>query len=104
MVTEGFTSPSRGYSAETQALRETWGQDWLWLCYEWPRKLRQAGGDFRGFSFCAKPNEWLLSVRVVRDGIPEVVFVNKKDPTGCVSTLRRKENEGTLHFFVDRFA
>jgi hypothetical protein len=102
--TEGFAN---GYSRDNEAQVKqllSWGDDLSWLCFEWPRKLRQSGGDLRGFSFCAKPNGWLLTVRVTRNDTPEVVFINRMTPTDCVSVLRRKEREGTLTFFVDHYA
>lgn len=104
MATGGFAN---GFDPSDELHKErlvSYGDDFAWLCFEWPRRLRQSGGDLRGFSFCAKPNGWLLTVRVTRNDIPEVVFINKTDPTACMATLRRKEREGTLSFFVDNYA
>lgn len=80
------------------------GCDWWWLTVDLGMEMRQKGDDLRGFSFCQKVNGWLLCLRVVRDGVPEVVYINRVDPSACVRKLRYKWDTGTLTFFADRYA
>lgn len=78
--------------------------DWWWLTEGWGQELRQIGDDFRGFSISAKQNGWLLTVRLVHEGQPQVVFVNRPTASGCVRKAREKWANGTLTFFPDRYA
>lgn len=79
-------------------------EDWWWLTEGWGQELRQLGDDFRGFSISAKANGWLLTIRLIHDGQPQVVFINRKTTSGCVSKAREKWAAGTLAFFADRYA
>jgi len=89
---------------EREAFAMQMGLLWLWLTVEWGVELRQSGDDLRGFSFSQKPNGWLLCVRLVQDGIPSVVYINRVYPSDCVRKLNEKWLAGTLTFFPDRYA
>jgi hypothetical protein len=89
---------------EQEARYLAMGKDWSWLTVAWGQELRQSGDDLRGFSFSQKSNGWLLTVRLIRDGQPQVVFINRLYPSDCVSKLRKKWLDGTLSFFPDRYA
>ena len=89
---------------EREAFALEMGKHWLWLTAEWGIELRQTGDDLRGFSFSQKANGWLLVVRLVQDGTPSVVYVNKVYPSDCVRKLHEKWIAGTLSFFPDRYA
>lgn len=80
------------------------GYAWWWFTCEFPRLERIHGNDIRGFSLTCHVAGWLLVVREVRDGIPQVVYTRKTDPTGSVETFMRKWLEGTLTYFPDRYA
>ena len=55
-------------------------------------------------SFTFKEDEVLMVVKIIADQTPYVVFISRPSPIGCMRTLIRKMNEGTLQLFPDKFA
>jgi hypothetical protein len=69
-----------------------------------PRQERIKGNEVRGFSLSCHVTGWLLTVRYLKDGIPQVVFCRKPSPTGCVEVFARKWLGNTLEYFPDKYA
>jgi hypothetical protein len=80
------------------------GRDWLFLSNQLGMCLRRCGWDVRGWSFSLSRDKTLLTVRVLGNDLPQVVFISCRTPTDCVSTLKRKYNAGTLTFYPDKYA
>lgn len=96
-------APSKTHYPEPDDLAEV-GALWWWLIEEMPRLERVRGNDVRGFSLACHVTAFLLVVRFVREGIPQVVYVRATTPTRCVETFRRKWLADTHTYFVDRYA
>jgi hypothetical protein len=87
-----------------ESIQTAVAKDWWWLCEGLGQELRQKGDDLRGFSLTQKSNGVLLTIRLVLDGIPSVVFINRRTASDCVAKARHKWDEETLTFFPDRYA
>jgi hypothetical protein len=80
------------------------GRDWLWLSTQLAMCLSRQGWALRGWSMNLSRDKTLLTIRVIGNDLPQVVFIADKSPTHCVATLKRKYNAGTLSFWPDKYA
>lgn len=83
-----------------------WAEGVWWLIWEffgWSY-CAQLGAELQGYSFSQRGREWLLCVKVVVDGTPQVGFMTDATTTGCVKRLLYKLETGTLVFYPDRYA
>lgn len=80
------------------------GREWLFLSAQLGMCLRHCGWDLRGFSINLSRDKTLLTVRLVGNDLPQVVFVAGKSPSHCVATLMRQYKAGTLTFHLDKYA
>jgi hypothetical protein len=96
-------APSRTVFPSAETLEEL-GALWWWFTVEMPRLERVRGNDIRGFSLSCHVTGWLLVVRFVREGTPQVVYVRTLDPSACIVTFKRKWIADTHVYFADRYA
>jgi len=83
---------------------EAIGRDWLWLTSILPCEMVKNGDELRGFSFSPRGLRWLMTVRVVVEGVQQVVFTCTGTPTACVVSFRKRWDEETLQYFPDKYA
>jgi len=96
-------APGRTIYPDSEGLKDA-GALWWWFTEEMPRLERCRSNDVRGFSLSCHVTGWLLVVRFVRQGVPQVVYVRTLSPTACVVTFKRKWLADTHVYFTDRYA
>lgn len=93
-----------GQWTDSRIVDSTWIDAVLWFFLHSYADLAQIGAEVRGFSFRLDKEECLLVLKILREGIPEVVFLSSVTPTRCMQKLRRRLREGDVKFFVDKYA
>lgn len=78
--------------------------DLLWFFIYGQNVLSQLGRDLRGYSFRQRETTCLLVVRSSLGDTQQVAFTTGRTPTDCVSIFRRKWDEGTCQWSLDKYA
>lgn len=76
----------------------------LWFFCHAYADWNQVEAEVQGYSFSQKQGDWLLTVRLEKDGLRWVVFTWSVDPIHCIEKLRKSIRRGSLEFKKDRFA
>lgn len=86
--------------AVSRASLELWW--WFHMCLY--ADLAQHQWELRGYSVRLSEDDCLLTLRIVEDGVPYVVFTGSANTTLCIKKLRRQMRDGTVQVHDDRFA
>lgn len=95
-VLEGFTD-ERIVSVE-------WVDAHIWFFAHSYADLGQSGLELRGFTFREKDGDWLLVLKLLQEGIPQVAFVSSANPTRCIQKTRKLLRNGGLTLYEDKYA
>ena len=82
--------------------------DWLdthiWFFMHAYADWNQIGCEFTGFSLRQRYGEWLLVVKLLKDGVPYIVFVSSSTPTRSMRKLKDLLRNGGVKLNPDKFA
>lgn len=66
--------------------------------------LSQFSMEWVGCTFSQKETYFLLTTKVVREGVRQVVFTSGRTPIDCVRIFVRKWHDDTLEYYEDQYA
>jgi hypothetical protein len=75
----------------------------IWLHLHSYADFAKFGATLDGFSFCARPDGWLLVVKATIADTPQVAFVSSETTTGSVRIFRRLLRMGEVRWYPDKF-
>mgnify|MGYP000146860954 CR=1 FL=1 len=81
-----------------------WVDAWLWFWLHLYADLVEYEAEFAGVSFRQDDHSVLMVVKVLQEGVRQVVFVSSDTATHCVQKLRRRLREGSVRFVRDKYA
>lgn len=80
-----------------------WVDAVVWFFKHAYADLANFGLTCQGYSFRENYQGYLLVLKVMEGDVPYVVFVGSKDPTGCMSKLRKQLRNGGLSLKPDQY-
>lgn len=88
---------------DTRIVDQAWVDTQLWFFLHSYADFAESGLELVGFSFREKHGDWDLILKLDQGDIPLVAFVTSKNPTRCMSKLRKLLRNGGLALYQDKF-
>lgn len=80
-----------------------WVDAHLWFHLHSYADLAKSGLELRGWTFREKHGDWLLVLKLLSGGTPQVAFVTSANPTRCMLKARKLLRNGGLVVYEDKF-